>query len=92
MEHLTGANNFFSDLLSRHPVGLEKGSRGLVSKHRRLLVAKTDFGVDKTLLKELGNLSHHQLSDPTLTKICEQLEKNPRVYKGKYMIQTNTEK
>jgi hypothetical protein len=48
-------------------------------------VAKINFGADKTLQKELENLSQHQLSDPTLTKIHEQLEKNPSVYMGKYM-------
>jgi predicted DNA-binding protein len=48
-------------------------------------VAKIDFGVDKALLKELGNLSH-QLSDPVLTKIRELLEKQPNEYKDRYMI------
>jgi hypothetical protein len=69
VEHISGANNFFADTLSRNPVGLDKGNRGFVRKHKELLVAKIDFATDKTLLKELGNLSQHQLSDPVLMKI-----------------------
>jgi hypothetical protein len=49
-------------------------------------VAKIDVGADKTLLKELKNLSQHQLSDPTLTKIHEQLKRDPSVYKDKCVI------
>jgi hypothetical protein len=84
VEHIRGINNFFTDILSRNPVGLDKGS--LARKHRELLVAKIHFGVDNTLLKELGNLSQDQILDPALIKIHEQLERDPSVCKGKYMI------
>lgn len=57
-----------------------------MERERELLIAKIDFGVNKTLLKELGNLSHHQLSDPVLAKIREQLKKKPNEYKDRYMI------
>jgi hypothetical protein len=55
-------------------------------KHRELLVAKIDFGVDKTLLKELGNLSQHQISNLVLMKFREQLKNYTIEYKDRYMI------
>jgi hypothetical protein len=83
--NINGVNNFFADILSRNPVGLDKGSRKLMKRERELLVAKIDFGADKTLLKKLGNLSQHHLSDPVLTKIRELVEREPDEYKGRYM-------
>jgi hypothetical protein len=40
-------------------------------------VAEVDLGTDKTLMKELGKLSKHQLGSPVLIKIPEELERNP---------------
>lgn len=73
VEHISGVDNFFADALSRNPVGLNRESCDLLRKHQELLVAKIHFGIDKTLLKDLENMSH-QLSDPTLAKIQEQME------------------
>jgi hypothetical protein len=44
-------------------------------KPREIFVAAVDLGTDKTLMKELGKLSEHQLGDPVLLKIREELEK-----------------
>jgi hypothetical protein len=38
--HISGANNFFADTLSRNPVGLDKESRGFVSKPKEIFVEK----------------------------------------------------
>jgi hypothetical protein len=53
-------------------------------------MTKFQLGNDKALMKELGNLSEHQLGDPTLKKLREELESNPDKYKGRYMIRDNT--
>jgi hypothetical protein len=87
--HISGANNFFADTLSRNPVGLNKESRHLVSKPKEIFVAKIDLGINKALLKELDSLAKHQLSDPVLAKIWEDLEKGCSTYKGRYMIRNH---
>jgi hypothetical protein len=66
--HIKGTDNFFADTLSRNPILLSQESRYLVMKPRELLVLKVDLGIDRTLMKELGNLSERQLGDPTLKK------------------------
>jgi hypothetical protein len=49
------------------------------------MVSKTDFGIDKPLLKEISDLSKHQFSDSFLTKIREKYEGDPSKY-DRYMI------
>jgi hypothetical protein len=89
IEHISGVNNFFADSVSRNPFGLVKESRDLRKKHQEIVVAKINFEVDKTLLKELGSLSRHQLSDPVLNKTRENYEKDPGNYKERYMIRND---
>jgi transposase InsO family protein len=84
--HIKGMENFFADTLSRNPIGLSQESRDLVIKPRELFVAKVDLGLDKTLMKQLGNLAEHQQGDPTLMKIREKVESNPTKVEGRYMI------
>jgi hypothetical protein len=84
--HISGANSFFADTLSRNPVGLSRQSLDLVRKPKVILVAKIDLGLDKNLKKELASLSEHQLADPTLRKIREQLECDPVQFQERYMI------
>jgi transposase InsO family protein len=84
--HISGANNFFADILSRNPVGLSRESLDLVRKPKEILVAKIDLGLDENLKKELASLSKHQLADPTLRKIREELESDPVKLKERYMI------
>jgi hypothetical protein len=87
--HIKGTENFFADILSHNPVGLSQESRDLVMKPSEILVAKVDPCTDRTLIKELGNLSEHQLGDPVLIKIREELERNPIKLQGRYMIRDN---
>jgi hypothetical protein len=89
IEHIKGTENFFADALSRNPIGLSQESRDMVMKPRELCVAKLDLGTDKKLMKELSNLLEHQLGDPVLTKIREELERDPIKLKDKYMIRDN---
>jgi transposase InsO family protein len=84
--HISGANNFFADTLSRNPVGLSRESLDLVRKPKEIFVAKIDLGLDKTLKKELASLSEHQLADPTLREIRQELERDPSKYTERYMI------
>jgi hypothetical protein len=83
---ISGANNFFADTLSLNPVGLSRESLDLVRKLKKILVVKINVGLDETLKKESASLSEHQLSDPTLCKIREELESNPVKLKEGYMI------
>jgi hypothetical protein len=87
--HIKGTDNFFADTLSRNPIGLSQESRDLMMKPRELFVAKVDLGTDRTLKKELGNLSEHQLGDLNLRKLREEVEKDPTKLEGKYMIRNN---
>jgi hypothetical protein len=86
--HISGAN-LFADTLSRNPVGLSKEGLDLVRKPKEIFVAKIDLGFDKTLKKELANLSKHQLADPTLRKIREELEGDTFKHKESYMIRNH---
>jgi hypothetical protein len=87
--HISGANNYFADILSRNPAGLSQESRDLVMKPNEVLVGKVNLGTDRTLTKELGNLSEHQHGDPVLVKIREELARNPIKLQGEYMIRNN---
>jgi hypothetical protein len=49
-------------------------------------VAKIDLGADRTLVRELGNLSEHQLGDPALRKLRDKLERDPSKFKDRYMV------
>jgi hypothetical protein len=89
MVHIKGTDNFFADILSHNPVGLSQESRDLVMKPSEILVAKVDLGTDRTLMKELGNLSERQLGDPVLIKIREELERSPIKLQGRYIIRDN---
>jgi hypothetical protein len=84
--HISSANNFFADTLSRNPVGLSRESLDLVRTRKEILVAKIDLGLEETLKKELASLSKHQLADPTLRKIWEELESDPVKLQARYMI------
>jgi hypothetical protein len=84
--HIKGTDNFFADALSRNPIGLSQERRDLVLKPREIFVAGINLGTDKKLTKELGNLSEHQLGDPVLLKIREELERNPSKFQDKFMI------
>ncbi|PNF24082.1 hypothetical protein B7P43_G04703 [Cryptotermes secundus] len=84
--HIKGSDNFFADTPSHNPVGLSQESRDQVLKPRELLVAKTDLGADWTLMRELGHLPEHQLGDPALKKLREQLERDPSMFRYKYMV------
>jgi hypothetical protein len=84
--HISGADNFFADMLSRNPAGQSKESQDLLRGPKEFLVAKLDLNVDKTLQKELSSLSQNQLADPTLSKIRKELEDDPLKLKERYMI------
>ncbi|PNF18243.1 hypothetical protein B7P43_G16458 [Cryptotermes secundus] len=87
--HIKGTKNVFEDLLFRNPTVLSREGRDLVMKPREMFVAKVDLGIDRTPMKELGNWSEHQLGDPTLMKIREELESNPTKLEGRYMLRDN---
>jgi hypothetical protein len=81
--HISGANNFFADTLSRNPVGINKESQDLMRKLKEVFVAKLDLGIDMTLLKESVSSVKNQLSDPVLAKIWRKTTLHiKRVYSG----------
>jgi hypothetical protein len=84
--HISGANNHFADVLSRNPIGLSQEERDQFRKPNEVFVRKVNLGIDKTLIKELGNLSKHQKGDPVLLKFRENLERNPIDLQDKYRI------
>jgi hypothetical protein len=84
--HINGVNNHFADVLSRNPIGLSQESRSQVNRSNEVYVRKVNLGTDKTLMKELGNLSEHQKGDPVLMKIRDELAKNPINLQEKYKI------
>jgi hypothetical protein len=57
-----------------------------VLKPTEWLVAKVDLGTDRTLRKEWGNLSEHQLGDPASKKLREELESDPNKFEDRYMV------
>jgi hypothetical protein len=65
--HISGADDFFADTLSRNPFVLSRESLDLVRKPKEILVAKIDLGLEKPLKKELASLSKHELADPKQT-------------------------
>jgi hypothetical protein len=58
-------------------------------KSRELFVAKVDLGTDRTLMKELGNLLEHQLGDPILKRLREEVESDPTKLEGRYMVRSS---
>jgi hypothetical protein len=84
--HISGANNFFADTLSRNPVGLSRESHDTVRNPKEIFVGKINLDIDQTVKKELGNLAKHQSSDPLLAKIRESLEEDPSSSNEKYML------
>jgi hypothetical protein len=84
--HIKGSDNFFADTLSCNPIGLSQESRDQALKPKELFMAKIDLGADRTLIRELGNLSGHQLGDPAIRKLRDELERDPSKYRDKYMV------
>jgi hypothetical protein len=84
--HIKGSDNYFADTLSRNPTGLSEESRDIAMKPRELFVAKVNLGADKTLVKELGNLSEHQRGDPAIKRLREKLERDGSKLQGRYMV------
>jgi hypothetical protein len=62
IEHIKGTNNFFADILSRNPVGINKEMNQVRGQHE-FLVAKINLDIDKLLVKGLRNIPFHQNSD-----------------------------
>jgi hypothetical protein len=87
--HISGANNFLADALSRNPTGLREEDRGLVRKPREILIAKIDLLVDKNLKKELDNLDQHQSSDPKLRELRTRLERDPATVNDRYLLKND---
>jgi hypothetical protein len=87
IQHISGTSNFFADILSRNPIGLDSKSMEKLKKQREFMVAKIDLRVNKSLLREIKDLSTHQVSDPLLAKIRGNYERDPSKYEGKYMYE-----
>jgi hypothetical protein len=75
--HINGANNLFADILSRDPIGLSQEERDQFMRPNEVFVRKVNLGTDKTLMKELGNLSKHQKGDPRTYEIQGRLGEKP---------------
>jgi hypothetical protein len=88
--HISGANNFFADTLSRNPAGLNREGHDLVREPKEFLVAKVDLGIDRSLQKELSILAQHQQADPALCRIREELEREPLKLKDRYRVKNQT--
>jgi hypothetical protein len=78
---ISGADNFFADALSQNLTGLNNEKQDILKGPKEFLVAKLDLYKNQTLWKELSSLQQHQLEDPVLFIIQEELESDPSKFK-----------
>jgi hypothetical protein len=84
--HISGANHFLADTLSRNPVGMSKERLDLVREPKEVLVAKIDLHAGTSLEKELKNLFKHQENDPPLARLRAETLKDPTKWQDRYMM------
>ncbi|PNF14204.1 hypothetical protein B7P43_G12568 [Cryptotermes secundus] len=87
IKHISGAKNFFADVLSRNPVGLTPELRRSQQKRLEINVAKIDLGINKTIIKQLKDLVQLQQSDLTLQDIGNKVRLEPDTHADKYSFQ-----
>jgi hypothetical protein len=87
IKHISGAQNFFADILSRNPVGLTPEIREFQRKKQDIQVAKIDLGISEGVVKQLNNLPKLQQGDPTLQKVIKNIQQEPDKWCGRYSFQ-----
>jgi hypothetical protein len=87
IQHISGAKNFFADVLSRNPVGLTPELRRFQRKKQEINVAKINLEINQTAVKQMKNLSGLQQADPQLQEIIGKVQLEPDKYAFKYHLQ-----
>jgi hypothetical protein len=87
IKHISGAQNFFADILSRNPTGLTPELRKLKSSKQEVLVGKVNLKVDRGIFKQLKELPRLQQGDSDLQKIKERIQADPVKFQEKYSFQ-----
>lgn len=86
IKHISGAQNFFADVLSRNPTGLTTELHRLKNSKQEISVAKVDLKIDKGILKQLKKLPKLQQGNPNLQTIKEEIQTNPAKVHAKYSL------
>jgi hypothetical protein len=86
INHISGARNFFADILSRNPVGLTPELRRFQRKRQEINVAKINLEINQTVLQQMKNLQGLQQADPYLQETIGKVQKEPDKYAFKHHV------
>ena len=75
VRHITGANSYLADVLSRNPAGLTEIELRDLRQPANLVVHAIDFNIDPGLANELKDLADHQAAYQRLARITGRLNK-----------------
>jgi transposase InsO family protein len=87
INHISGAKNFFADVLSRNPVGMTPELKRLQRKRQEINVTKINLQINQAAPKQLKNLFGLQQADLHLQEIMGKVQENPDRYAFKYHLQ-----
>jgi len=86
VRHITGANNYLADVLSRNPAGLTEIELRDLRQPANLVVHAITLNIDPSVTHELKDLAAHQAADQRLARITERLNKYPNQVGLKYKL------
>jgi len=84
--HITGANNYLADVLSRKPAGLTDIELRDLRQPANLVVHTVNLNIDPSVKHELKKLAAHQAADQRLARITERLNEYPNQVGLKYKL------
>jgi hypothetical protein len=86
INHISGARNFFADVLSRNPVRLTPELKKCQRKRQEINVAKIKLEINQSALQQMKNLQGLQQADPYLQEIIGKVQVEPHKYAFKHHI------
>jgi hypothetical protein len=86
IKHIKGVQNHLSDILSRNPTGLTDEDIRNLTRPDQILVHSVRLYADKTVRKELKDLTALQDTDPRLAAIKREVTKHPTTAQQRYLL------
>jgi hypothetical protein len=90
LRHVRGTQNHLADVISRNPAGLNMTEIKNLTKPNVIMVNKINLNVDKSVCKDLRNLTELQRADTRIQKIQEGLAQKFTIPNSRYRLVGDT--
>jgi hypothetical protein len=83
---VNGDQNHLADIISRNPAGLNAIEIRDLTKPNTILVNGINLNIDRSVCKDLRNLTEIQKTDPMIQRIWEIIVRRPTVPEPRYQL------